>query len=112
MEQGLFLRLSALVLGLWIALAPAVIAVPAAAMTTQASMSDDVGEDGCDACLDMDVDQGLCAFVCASAAFVALAPESGKWTAGREQVPVPASRTLLLGQPPTLDPAPPKPALS
>jgi hypothetical protein len=56
----------ALLLGLWIALAPApaLFAAPAAGLTLQMSMVDDVGSDDCDCCSDAKQNRDRCASMC------------------------------------------------
>jgi hypothetical protein len=57
-------RMIALLLGLWIALAPALFAAPAAGLTLQMSIVDDVGSDDCDCCSDAKQNRGRCASMC------------------------------------------------
>jgi hypothetical protein len=59
-------RMIALLLGLWIALAPALFAAPAVGLTLQMSMVDDVGSDDCDCCSDAKPNPDLCVLMCAN----------------------------------------------
>jgi hypothetical protein len=68
-------RIIALVLGAWIALAPVALIGPAAAMTAQMSMTDNVGAGGC--CPNADINHDNCALMCANSLLFTLAPERG-----------------------------------
>jgi hypothetical protein len=54
-------------LGLWIAIAPALLAVPAAGLTLQMSMVDDADPDHCGCCSDAKPNRDLCASMCVTA---------------------------------------------
>jgi hypothetical protein len=54
----------ALFLGLWIALAPALVAAPAAGLTSQMSMVHVLASDKCDCCSDAQPNRELCASMC------------------------------------------------
>jgi len=101
-------RILALFFGLWLTLAPAIIAVPAAAMTFPMSTCDDAGTGGCDACPDAKADREVCAFICLSAAQFTLPAEKFRLDAvfgdvhWRGNGPPPSGRLS------TPDPAPPK----
>lgn len=101
-------RILALFFGLWLALAPAIIAVPAAAMSIPMSTCDDADAGDCDACPDADVDREVCAFICLSAAQFALPAEKFRLDAvfgdghRRGNGPPPSGRLS------TPEPAPPK----
>ena len=64
-------RIALVILGLWVAFAPAVAVAPATAMTPHMSMPDDGGSGCCDGCPDMD--RKLCAFICVNALPLAIA---------------------------------------
>lgn len=102
-------RIIALFLGFWVALAPAAIVIPAAAMTLQMSMADDARTDGCDGCPDADADLGACALMCLNAALLATTVDSGKLVTVFKDCHWPRRHPTLLGHFSTLDPAPPKP---
>jgi hypothetical protein len=57
-------RILALVLGIWAALAPAVLVVPAAAMASQTSMAGEPRSGGCDGCPDTGPDPRNCVPMC------------------------------------------------
>ena len=59
-------RMIALFLGLWIALVPALVAAPAAGLTLQLSMVQNVGSDDCGCCSDVKPNRDLCASICAN----------------------------------------------
>jgi hypothetical protein len=101
-------RFIALLLGAWVALAPAMFAVPAAAMSVQTSMSDDAGSGGCDACPEGDVDRGICVLMCFNATLLATIAEPGKLDSGFDDSHEPGHHPALLGRLSTPDPAPPK----
>jgi hypothetical protein len=114
MTQWIPIRLLALSLGLWVALAPAIIAMPAAAMGSQMSMSGDAAVD-CNDCPDMprsNMDGAFCALVCCGPAFLAFVPESVKLAAIRIKLHWFRVDPLFLGRSLRPDPAPPKSFLS
>jgi hypothetical protein len=106
MKCRLSTRASALMLGLWIALAPAGLAVPAMAMLHHAEMS--AGMDGCDPCPGTDMTAETCAFICLSAPFYTVPSESASLLeqpdTGRRRA-ADSSASGLIRAP---DPAPPK----
>lgn len=102
-------RFLVLLLGLWVALAPALYAVPAAAMTAQISMSDDGASGGCDDCPEGDMERGLCALMCLNAVQFATTTEPGKLHGKFGSDHEPRHHPALLGRLSTPDPAPPKP---
>ena len=103
-------RIITLFLGLWVALAPAVFAVPAAAMTLQMSISDDAGSGCCDGCPDADADCNVCALMCLNLVPFATIAEHGKLgTAVLHDDHWPGRDLALLGRVSTPEPAPPKP---
>jgi len=109
MQVWISSRFFALFLGFWVALAPAVFALPAAAMTAQTGMSDDAGPSGDDCCPEEGMERGLCALMCLNTAqFATIEDPSklpGKFGSGHELGHHPA----LLGRLLTPDPAPPNP---
>ena len=112
-------RIIVLFLGLWVALAPAVIAVPTAAMTMQMSMSDegdksnDTGDTGsgcCDGCPDADTDRNVCASKCLNIVSLAIIAGLGKLDPAAFHDDQWTARDLILsGRSSAPDPAPPKP---
>jgi len=98
----------ALFLGLWVALAPAIFAVPAGAIPVQMNMSGEAGPGGCDACPDGDAAQGFCKLLCLNVIQLATLTEAGgpgaRIAAGHQ----PGRHLLLPGRHSTPDPAPPK----
>lgn len=71
------LRIVALALGLWIAFAPALLAVPIAPTAMQMSMSDGAGSGDCNGCPDAGMDRNICAAMCANALLFAIVSERG-----------------------------------
>lgn len=103
------IRILALILGLWMALAPAVFAVPAVAMTSQTAMGGAPDMGGCDGCPETGLDTDGCAPTClnvmllATLAGEAVPPawvEDGHWL---------GPRPVLSGLLSAPEPAPPKP---
>lgn len=103
----------ALFLGLWIALAPALVAAPAG-LTLQMSMvhnvgSDDCGSDDCGCCSDGQTNRDLCASICVNVLpFAALQSDHFVSIASRDDYALnreltPSSRAILP------DPPPPRP---
>jgi hypothetical protein len=109
MQVWISSRFFALFLGFWVALAPAVFALPAAAITVQTGMSDDAGPGGDDCCPEEDMERGLCALMCLNTAQFAtmedLGKLAGRFGSGHELGHHPA----LFGRLLTPDPAPPNP---
>jgi hypothetical protein len=101
-------RILALFLGVWIALAPAAFAMPAAAMTVQTSMSGDAWAGGYDCCPEGDMERGPCALMCFNATLLATVPELGTLSSIAREEQRPARHPALLGRLSTPDPAPPK----
>jgi len=101
-------RFFALLLGLWIALAPAVFAVPATAMSIQTSMSDDARSGGCDACPEGDAARGICELMCLNATLFAITTEPGRLVVDFDGIHRPGRHPAMLGRLSTPDPAPPK----
>jgi hypothetical protein len=101
-------RIFALFLGVWVALAPAMFAVPAAAMSAQTSMSDDAGFNECDDCPEGDADRSICTLMCFNATLLATVLERGKLSPIAREEYRPARHPALLGRLSTPDPAPPK----
>ncbi len=101
-------RFFALFLGIWVALAPAVFAIPAAAMTVQTGMSDDAGPGGYDCCPEGDMERGLCSLMCFNATLLATLLERGTPSPITREEYRPARHPALLGRLSTPDPAPPK----
>lgn len=105
------LRIITLALGLWIAFAPALLAVPTASMAMQMSMSDGAGSGDCNGCPDAGMDRNTCAAMCANALLLAIVPERGN------QGPIvfravdwPARYLTLTGRFLVPDPGPPRSA--
>ncbi len=101
-------RIIALFLGLWMALAPAGFAVPAAAMTAQTGMSDGAGSGECDGCSENVVERGLCALMCLNAALVASAVQPDKLITDFGDCHEPGRHAPMLGRLTRPDPAPPR----
>jgi hypothetical protein len=101
-------RIFAVLLGLWIALAPAVFAVSATTMPVQTSMSNDARPGACDACPEGDAERGICVLMCLNAALLAITTEPGGMVAGFGAIHQPARHAALRGRLSTPDPAPPK----
>jgi hypothetical protein len=102
-------RIAALFLALWVALAPAVFAVPAAAMMSQMSMSSDPNSDGCDSCPDANANRSVCALVCVNAFLLATQAQFGNLVPVVFRDDHPLSRDLARsGRTVTPDPPPPK----
>ena len=101
-------RFFALLLGLWLALAPAMFAVPATAMSLQTSMTDDAGSGGCDACPQDDAARGICLLMCLNATLLAVTTEPDRLVANFGGIHQPARHPAMLGRLSTPDPAPPK----
>lgn len=101
-------RILALFLGVWIALAPAVFAMPDAAMSLQTSMSDDAGFHICDGCPKDDADQSICSLMCFNATLLVAVLERGTLSPIAREEYRPARHPALLGRLSTPDPAPPK----
>jgi len=102
-------RIFALLLGVWVALAPAMFAVPAAAMSVQTSTSDDAGSGGCDACPEGDVDRGICLQMCFNATLLATVLERGnKLSPIAREGYRPERHPAMPGRLPAPDPVPPK----
>ncbi len=101
-------RFFVLFLGFWVALAPAVFALPAAAMTLQTSMSNDAGLGGDDCCPEGDMERGLCALMCFNTTLLATVLERGTPSPIAREEYRPARHPALLGRLSTPDPAPPK----
>ncbi len=102
-------RFIALFLGLWVVLAPAIFAIPAAAMAAQTSMSDDTGSGGCDGCPQGDADRSVCALMCLNLALFAITAESSELPTELGSGHDPGRYPTLLGRVSTPDTAPPKP---
>lgn len=97
-----------LLLGLWFALAPALYAMPAAAMMAPDGIAMDSGSDGCSGCPDLDDDAAGCAQLCLAAAAFAIFPDSGRLLAAAHGCCLPARHSALAGFYSGPDPAPPK----
>jgi hypothetical protein len=100
-------RMLVCLLGMWIALLPAIGAVPSfTAVPMTMSPSDGIG--GCDPCPDGSMDSQTCAFVCLSVTpFVAPSGATGLLSWVREEHPR-AADAFPPGYLPPPDPAPPK----
>ena len=108
-------RIIALFLGLWVALAPAMYAVPAAAMTPQMIMSDDgddsadAGSNCCDGCPDTAADRAVCALMCLNlVSFTAIADQGKPGRVFFREDHWPGRDQALSGFLSTPDPTPPK----
>jgi len=101
-------RIFVLLLGVWVALAPAMFAVPAAAMPVQTSMSGDTGFNECDLCPENEADRSICTLMCFNATLLATLLERGKLSYIAHEEYQPARHPALLGRLSTPDPAPPK----
>jgi hypothetical protein len=101
-------RFFALLLGLWVALAPAMFAVPATAMSVQTSMTDDAGSGGCDACPEDVAARGICLLMCLNAMLLAITTEPGRLVTDFDGIHRPGRHPAMLGCLSTPDPAPPK----
>lgn len=97
-----------LFLALWLALAPAMFAMPAAAMSLQTNTSDNAGFLDCDNCPEDDADRSICAQMCFSATLFAIVLERGTVSPITCQGCQPARHPAMLGRLSTPDPAPPK----
>jgi len=102
-------RIFVLFLGLWVALAPVVYAVPAAAMAAQTDLSDDAGPGGCDNCPKGDAERGICTLMCLNAVQFATTVEPGNLHSEFGNGHEPGHHPALLGRLLTPDPIPPKP---
>jgi hypothetical protein len=60
-------RITALLLGLWIAVAPALLVAPAAGLMFETIMVHDAGPDDCGCCSDAKPKRDLCASMCVNA---------------------------------------------
>lgn len=103
-----FGRLGVLLLGLWVALAPAVFAVPAAAMTLHTTIAGDAGAGDCDGCSQPEQDKDVCALMCLNAALSAVPVDPCKLPALGSDDGRPARHPALAGRLPIPEPAPPK----
>ncbi len=101
-------RFFRLLLGLWVALAPAIFAVPATALPVQTSMSGDAGFNECDRCPEDEADSRICTLMCFNATLLATVLERGKLSSIVGEEYRPARHPALLGRLSTPDPAPPK----
>jgi hypothetical protein len=101
-------RFIRLFLGLWLALAPAIFAIPAAAMSFQTNTSDDAGFYECDGCPEDDADRSICALECFNATLLGIMLERGTLTPITCGGCQPARHPAMLGRLSTPDPAPPK----
>lgn len=102
-------RIIALFLALWVALAPAVFAAPAAAMTLQMSMASDPDSAGCDSCPDAKANRGICALMCVNAFLFAATAKHGNLVLIAVRDDHPLKRDLALsGRTVAPDPPPPK----
>lgn len=102
-------RVLALMLGLWVALAPAMLAAPAAGMNAQMNMSESNGSGDCNGCPDAGMAQDACASMCANALPFVTMPDIGR------MVPVdfrpidwPGGYSPLVGRILTPEPGPPR----
>lgn len=103
-------RFFIVLLGLWIALAPALSIAPATAMTVQPGMSGTVFANGDDCCPQDDFQRSLCKLMCQNAGQAAIMSEPAEASA-RAQVRHTVPRPLPVpGTIPGPEPAPPKPA--
>ena len=102
-------RIIALLLGLWLALAPAVFVMPAAAMTLHMGMSSDSVAGGCDGCPEANTDGGFCALMCLNAALVATTTAGGELSHISRGEHWPPHRLVFVDHLATPDPGPPKP---
>jgi hypothetical protein len=98
-------QIVALILGLWLALAPAISAVSAVRMTASMSM---LGESQSGHCQDTDGKSSACALMCMNASSFAMT-EPCEWRADvvRDQY-LPGRHLALSGRVSTPDPPPPK----
>ena len=101
-------RIFAVFLGVWVALAPVMFAVPAAAMSVQTSMSDDAGPGGCDACPDNDAARDICKLMCLNALPLATITEQSRLDTDFDCLHRPGRHPAMLGRLSIPDPAPPK----
>jgi hypothetical protein len=99
------------IVGIWLALAPAIVAMPAATASPM-SMADRVGDDGDGRCPDMDKDRASCAFTCLGAAYFVAAPEPVKLTAIPRDGIWLGHVPVLAGRQATPEPGPPRRAFS
>jgi hypothetical protein len=100
--------LAVLLLGLWVALAPAVFAMPAAAMTVHTTIAGDADADGCEGCTEPEQDRRICALICLNAAQSAVLAEPGKLPAQVHDGREPPGQPVLAGRLPAPEPTPPK----
>ena len=101
-------RIIAHFLGLWVALAPAVFVVPAAAMTLHMGMSSGSGTGGCDGCPDAGTDGGFCALNCLNAAMAATTTAGGELSHVSQDERWPVHHLPFADHLATPDPGPPK----
>jgi len=110
LHYSAFRRLFVVLLGLWIALAPALSIAPATAMTAQPGMSGTVSANGDGCCPPDDFQRSLCKLMCLNAGQVAIMSEPAEESA-RVQVRYTMPEPLPVpGAVPGPEPAPPKPA--
>jgi len=69
-------RIIVLILGLWFAIAPAMIAVSTESMAAQISMANSAGSGDCNDCPDAGMDRDICALMCANALTFAIVSEN------------------------------------
>lgn len=100
-------RVSALLLGIWLALTPAILAVPATGMIYHAGMTEDAARD-CEPCPDTGMDREVCAFICLSAPPFAAPHETDDLLAAAGVRHRNKADSSWFGRLFTPDPAPPK----
>lgn len=108
MSRSVPIRLGIFLLGLWVALAPAVYAMPMAAMMQQTGLAGDADPGDCEGCPDPDEDRALCAQLCMIASVVAVPAEGAHFRAAVHEVHLPTRHLALEDFHLALDPDPPK----
>jgi hypothetical protein len=77
MANGMPTRIMTLFLALWVVIAPAVLAAPAAATTAHMSATADPASGDCDCCPNSTIDKHLCPFACLNSMAFAITPKPG-----------------------------------
>ncbi len=103
-------RTIALALGVWIAIAPAMLVVPAAPIAMQMSMSAGAAPGDCNGCPDATMDRNICVMMCANTLNFALFPEQDVARPVVFQfIDWPVRHLPLTGRDLVPDPGPPRP---
>jgi hypothetical protein len=103
-------RLIALLLGLWIGVAPALLFAPAAGATMQITATQNAMPGDCDCCPEPKPSRALCALMCLHGPSLAALQCELVFDAGLGVGPWPARDRIKMGRAAPPDPPPPKPS--